>query len=207
MNSITEKFHADVYSSHFQVQLDNTDKLLNCWLHRGHYLHCHTKDRNTPNSIFLLCQKAYAFAEPDIDIFAFPSLTTSLCLPSGDCVLCGDYNSIYLSDDDRANGDDLRPLFPEQNETLEPVHAAGEPQTAALVEGEVQGHGEEGGGQGVSVSVSLRLHAVVGEVVVEVLAEFVAPAWKKRKIREMRICENPLITRKVPILGNAIYFE
>jgi hypothetical protein len=85
----------------------------------------------------------------------------------------------HLSDDERANGDDVCPLFPEQNETLQPVDAAGEPQPAALVEGEVQGHGEEGGGQGVSVS--LRLHAVVGEVVVEVLAEFVAPAWKRKK--------------------------
>ncbi len=104
--------------------------------------------------------------------------------------------SIYFSDDDRANCDDLRPLFPEQNETLQPVHAAGESQPTALVEGEVQGHGEEGGGQGVSVSVSLRLHAVVWKVVVEVLAEFVAQAWKKREIREMRPCKNPLFTRK-----------
>ncbi len=123
--------------------------------------------------------------------------------------ICGDYKSIYLSYDDRANSDDLRPLFPEQNETLQPVHAAGEPQPAALVEGEVQGHGEEGGGQCVSVSVScsLRLHAVVGEVVVEVLTEFVAQAWKKKEIREMRPCKNPLFTRKVQILGNAIHFE
>jgi hypothetical protein len=128
------------------------------------------------------------------------ALTTSLCLPSGGCVLRGDFNRAYLSDDERANSDDVCPLFPEQNETLQPVHAAGEPQPAALVEGEVQGHGEEGGGQGISVSVScsLRLHAVVGKVVVEVLAEFVAQAWKKREICKMGPCENLLFYMQSP---------
>jgi hypothetical protein len=157
---------------------------MSCWLHIVNYLHCYTYTATTLTRYSPSAKKLIHLQSQTMicwgSFFDDKPMLGSLPAIGGLCSLWKLLNA-HLSDDERANSDDVCPLFPEQNETLQPVHAAGEPQPAALVEGEVQGHGEEGGGQSISVSVSLRLHAVVGEVVVEILAEFVAQAWKRKK--------------------------
>ena len=72
----------------------------------------------------------------------------------------------------------MSPLFPDQNETLQPVDATGQPQPTALVEQQVQGRGEEGGGLGRGGSRGdqaplLLLQAVVLVVIVQVVTELV----------------------------------
>ena len=53
----------------------------------------------------------------------------------------------YLHADVCSDGNDLTPFFPEQNETLQGVQLAGQPQRAALVHGDPRGGGEEDGGR------------------------------------------------------------
>ncbi len=80
----------------------------------------------------------------------------------------------YLYFDRVTDGKDPLPSLPEEDESLEAVHPAGQPQGSALVDRHLCGRREEGGGRGTLLL--LHPQAVVQVVRVEVVLKFITVA-------------------------------